>query len=124
MYDKFQTIVDAAENYKRCRVQKSFILDDESPDLGKVKCAHCGRKLSEYAPDNEPGSADCVGDARSVSLSNAYHGNRIDYYPRKKGFVARHYTCAWSNILGAITGDVMETVENFQRSQPEPTPVG
>lgn len=89
MYDKFDTLADAAERYKRHRRPQHFILADESPDLA-LPCGSCGRPLTEYAPD--------VDDTNA----RGYHGNRGHYYPRDRVFVLQHYTCAWGNLLGAV----------------------
>lgn len=120
MYDKFLTIAQAAKAYRRCRTRKSFILTGVR-DLARVKCAHCDRKLSEYAPDNVPGEETDTHEIRSQGLADAYHGNRVEYIPRLKAIVAVHYTCGWRHLLGACaTGDYAEAVANFIRTAPKP----
>jgi hypothetical protein len=84
-YDHADTLLEAAEAYKRCRTRKTFILTKTSPDLDRFACSCCGRLMSDY------------GDA-----PEGYRGNFVDYSPKAKTFRLKHYMCAWGQLLGAI----------------------
>jgi len=84
-YDHADSIAEAAEAYKRCRKQQSFILTDESPDLARFACNVCGKQMNDHGDTPE-----------------GYRGNRVDFYPKSKTFRIKHYTCAWGSLLGAI----------------------
>lgn len=101
-YDHADRISDAVEAYKRCRKRRTFVLNDDSPDLERLECGVCGRKLNDY------------GDA-----PEGYRGNRIDYSPRNRTFIAKHYMCAWNVLLGAIctSYSVAEAGVKYQKMQ-------
>lgn len=84
-YDHADRITDAVAAYKRCRNRRTFILNDNSPDLQRLECGVCGNKLNDHGDTPE-----------------GYRGNYIDYSPRSKTFIAKHYMCAWKTLLGAI----------------------
>jgi len=118
--DRADTIADAVDGYRRCRKIQTFILQSPTagvyetreealaacPELAKVRCSGCGRKLSEYAP----------GEEEKLDTRDAYHGNRIDFHPKTKRIKPLHYVCAWGATLGALaTGDAAEAFANIRR---------
>jgi hypothetical protein len=101
-YDHADTVAEAVQAYKRCRTLKTFILTKGSPDLDRFACSCCGRLMSDY------------GDA-----PEGYRGNRVEYNPRAKTFRAKHYMCAWGQLLGAIgtAYSVAEAGENYRKAE-------
>ena len=90
LYDAFDTIDEVRQHYRRCRIRKAFILSDDGVAADKtLKCQRCKGKLSEK-PVDDP------------DISDSYHGNRCDYYPKEDRIVCVHYVCAWKGTLQTV----------------------
>lgn len=85
MYDKFRTINDAKNAYKRRRTSQTFILEGDEKELANTKCCKCGRALNDY-----------------TDIPQGYQSNRCDYMPKSKTVRPMHYTCAWGQTLSEV----------------------
>lgn len=91
MYDRFNSIKDAVKHYRRVRRVKHFILTEKG--AGRVKCACCGKSLTDFSGTDAEGKA---------MHPEGYQNNRAEYHPATKRVVAMHYTCAWGSIMDTV----------------------
>ena len=85
MTPTFNTVLEAANAFRRCRTTKIFRLEETSPDAQHINCSACGKLLADF------------GDA-----PKGYRAITVHYYPKAKRIRPMHYMCSWGALLGGI----------------------